>query len=85
MPSLRIIEKTKAQWGLSDAVPGVLRTAGAEYASEQGAGRIDAGCDRAQSIEPWPGASVGVRRPEAWETRLSASEIAVGLTSGVIG
>ena len=84
MPSLQSIEKTKEQWGLSDAVPGVLRTVGAECASEQGAGCGDACRDRAESIEPWPGASVGVRRPAAWEVPLSASEIAVGLSLGAL-
>ena len=36
------------------------------------------------SGESWSGKSAGVRKPEAWETPLSASEIAHGLTEGVI-
>ena len=84
MPSMRIIETTKAHRALPDAVPGVLRSAGVERTPEQGAGCGDAGRDRSQWVEPWTGASVGVRKPTPWEVPLSASEIAVGLSLGAL-
>ena len=85
MPAMRFIQTTATQWGLRTSVPRLLYSAGAQCISEQATGCGDAGSDREVSCEPWPGASAGVRRPEAWETKLSESEIAVGLMSGVIG
>lgn len=84
MPCMRIVQAKASLWGLPDALPGVLRQAGAERAPQQEAGSRHARCYRSGAAEPWPGASVGVRAPWPGETPLNGAEIVQGLREGIL-
>lgn len=84
MSTLRILQTTAHQWAIPAEMPGVLHAPGAQRSPGQTAGVRVAGSHRATAGEPWPGASVGVRRPFAWETPLSAAEVAHAFAEGVL-
>lgn len=72
------------QWAVFTRMRGVLCSFGAVGLPEQKTGDHDAGGHRAVQGEPWPGASVGVRRPETGETPLSPAEVRFGYMRGVL-
>lgn len=80
MPSLRIIEATAAEWGVSHAVLGMLHAPGADHTTRQEAGQRDAGGHRTSARKPWPGCRIGVRPPGIDETPLSDAEVIHGMT-----
>ncbi len=79
MPRVPISHDQPAQRPVPHAVPGLLRTAGAEYAPEQAAGIRHARGHRALQGQPWPGRDIGVRGPDGEETPLSHEEVLVGV------
>ncbi len=68
---------------LSLWLPGVLHPSGAEHQAQQGGSGWDAGGHCEVSRQPWPGANLGVRRPDPDETPLSASECWVAVREGL--
>ena len=88
MQRVRIIETSAAQWGIPDAVPGVLRAPGGQHVPEPASGRRD-GDGRETEHRPlctyvWPGRRDGIRAPAAGETPLSSAEVNHCLKEGLL-
>jgi hypothetical protein len=64
-------------------VPIVLHPAADQHQAQQGGSSRDAGGHCEVSRQPWPGADLGVRRPDPDETPLSASECWVAVREGL--
>ncbi len=76
MQAGKIIETTTHHWGVFVEMRRVLsQVRGPEWAA--------LGVEK-KPTEPWPGASLGVRKAEPDETPLSADEVAHGRMAGVL-
>jgi hypothetical protein len=84
MQELRNLKDITTLGRVSPQVPALLRPFGDVSTPRQEAGSVDAGGNTESAGEPWTGASAGVRKPEDWETPLSADEIRLGLAQGEI-
>ena len=83
MHSLQIALHQQALGRLSLRLLGVLHQAGVEHQAQQGGSSRDAGGHCEVPRQPWPGANLGVRRPDPDETPLSASECWVAVREGL--
>lgn len=83
MQELRSIWQQPTVWPVPLRLPGVLHQAGVEHQAQQGGSGWDAGRHCEVSRQPWPGADLGVRRPDPDETPLSASECWVAVRQGL--
>lgn len=84
MSSLYQSEGEAAQRPVFHEVPRVLHAPGAVGLPRQATGWGHARRYRAIPGQSWPGASVGVRRPEPWETPLSYAEVAFAVREGLL-
>lgn len=82
MQAMRIIKTTASQWGVFVQMRGVLLKAGAERKAGQEKSSGDARRNSQISREPWPGAHLGIRRPDIDETPLSIDECLIAMKDG---
>jgi hypothetical protein len=83
MQELRSHWQEPTVWPVPLRLPSVLHQAGVEHQAQQGGGSRDAGGHCEVPRQPWPGADLGVRRPDPDETPLSASECWVAVREGL--
>jgi hypothetical protein len=83
MQQLRSVWQEPTVWPVPLRLPGVLHQAGFEHQAQQGGSSRDAGSYCEVPRQPWPGADLGVRRPDPDETPLSASECWVAVREGL--
>lgn len=88
MSSLRVIETTAAQWGVSPQLPRVLRAPCGQHVPES---ECSGGHDGRGQAEHrplchyvWPGRRDGARAPDTGETPLSPDEVWHGVREGLI-
>jgi hypothetical protein len=83
MQELRSVWQEPTVWPVPLRLPGVLHPAGDQHQAQQGGSSRDAGGHCEVPRQPWPGADLGVRRPDLDETPLSASECWVAVREGL--
>ena len=74
MQELRSVWQKPTEWPVPLQLPRVLHSVGVEHPAQQGGSGWDAGGHCEVSRKPWPGANLGVRRPDPDETPLSIDE-----------